>query len=136
MKEMSRLISIAPKAINVTVIILINFLILGWDTRSEFYWKFNLRIFKEFVMNYDFYSYFYICTLIFLGEIVLFLNLFLNYKRFNKNLNIFGLLLIMTGLGWLLSLGFGTPELNYYHVLSIFCLIIIFFAYPRWRKQN
>lgn len=136
MKEMSRLISIASKAINVTVIILINFLILGWDTRSEFYWKFNLRIFKEFVMNYDFYSYFYICTLIFLGEIILFLNLFFNYKRFNKNLNVFGLLLIMTGLGWLLSLGFGTPELNYYHVLSIFCLIIIFFVYSRFSKSS
>lgn len=136
MKEMSRLISIASKAINVTVIILINFLILGWDTRSEFYWKFNLRIFKEFVMNYDFYSYFYICTLIFLGEIILFLNLFFNYKRFNKNLNVFGLLLIMIGLGWLLSLGFGTPELNYYHVLSIFCLIIIFFVYSRFSKSS
>ncbi|OXA85491.1 hypothetical protein SAMN06265346_10529 [Flavobacterium hercynium] len=129
-----KLVNIFPKITSILIILLINFLILGWDTKNEYYWKFNSRIFKEFVLNYDFYSYLYICTLIFLGEIILFLNVFYNHRRFTKNLNIFGILLIMIGFGWLLSMRFGTPELNYYHVFSIFCLTVIFLTYTIVRK--
>jgi hypothetical protein len=129
MKEMNRHISVIIKIINLILIVLINFLVLGWDTKNEFFWRFNLRIFKEFIVNHDFYSYFYICSLVFFGEIMLVLNVFLKFNGINKKLNVLGLSLIIFGLIWLLSMGFGTPELNYYYVLFIFGLILLLFFF-------
>lgn len=127
MKEMSRHINILIRAINLVLILLINFLILGWDTNSEYFWRFILRIFKEFIMDYDFYSYFYICCLVFFGEIMLVLSVFLKFDEINGKLNVLGLSLIMLGLIWLLSMGFGTPEFNYYYLIFIFSLILLLF---------
>lgn len=132
MKEMSHHINII-KIINLVLILLINFLIWSWDTKNEFFLRFISRIFKEFIIDYNFYSYFYICCFVFFGEIMLVLSVFLKFDEINEKLNILGLSLVMLGLIWLLSLGFGTPELNYYYVLFIFSLIFLLFFHSSRR---
>lgn len=123
MEEMVERRHIKIKIINSLIVLLISFTKLGWDTKSEYLIIFQLRELISFLKKFDLYSYFYICLIILIGNFILLLNLY----KINLKCNNIGILLNLVGMIWFFLLGFGSPYVNHYYLLSLFALYLIYF---------